>query len=93
MKDTVVFTKKEVSISNVYISCDIDDTQPQCNDGKLMINEKAFNVCCEYLSNDIDNSYSYELLVLRSMGVIDKLKFIRRDHEKLVIKEIMHGKK
>ena len=80
--------QQPTGISNIYVPCDMDTLQPQCNDnGKLIISKKDYDECVKYLATDMDNPYIYETLITHTSGVINALKFSRHPHEVLRIVE------
>lgn len=80
--------KQPAGISNIYVPCNIDTVQPQCNDtGKLIISKKDYDECVKYLASDMDNPYIYETMITHTSGVINALKFSRHPHEVLRIVE------
>lgn len=75
-------------ISNNFISCNYDHSQPQCTGSKLAMLGKDYKKCLSSLAQDLDNTYIYETLVLNIIGNINPLSFIQRPAEIVSIVEV-----
>lgn len=88
MDKHVDFTDKPVAINNMYLSCDVKQSnvpQPQCKDQKLMISKTNYEKCLELLANDIDRPIIRDTLSYMTLGRINPFKFTKRQQEDLII--------
>lgn len=85
---TFVAKTKKPAISNTLVSCTVDKELPQCFAGKLMIEEKVYHLCCEYLAKDLEVPYIFETISFKIIDTRNQLLFTRRKTEILRIKEL-----
>ena len=88
MTSYVTFQKTMPDVSNIISTCTNNVDFKQCYKGKLIIDQKNFNICCELLARDLSVPYLYETISLKITDVLDKLKFTKRNEEILSIKQI-----
>ncbi len=87
MRERIELTREPITISNVYVSC-MEESQPQCHEGKLLMHESDLSYFIGLLAEDISIVHRYNVISVYASGIINALDFTRRAHENLSIEFI-----